>query len=168
MVLKSRWTSRVLLVDERDRLLLLCGRDPRRSGRRWWFTVGGGVEDGEDYLQAAVREVWEETALSLGVGRLSRVVWTRQAVFSVDGQEFDQYEEYRLARISSDEASVMKIDTEEARHGYRWWSIEELATTLETVRPKNLASLLADVLTTGEVGQVSVHLGHFNEDTDSE
>lgn len=96
------------------------------------------------------------------------MVWTRQAVFSVDGQEFDQYEEYRLARISSDEASVMKIDTEEARHGYRWWSIEELATTLETIRPKNLASLLADVLTTSEVGQVPVHLGHFNEDTDPE
>lgn len=168
MVLKSRWTSRVLLVDERDRLLLLCGRDPRRPGARWWFTVGGGVEDSEDYLQAAVREVWEETALSLGVGRLSRVVWTRQAVFSVDGQAFDQYEEYRLARISSDEASEMKIDTEEARHGYRWWSIEELATTLETVRPKSLASLLADVLTIGEGGQVPVHLGHFNEDTDPE
>ncbi|WP_256255746.1 NUDIX domain-containing protein [Streptomyces sp. MUSC 14] len=34
----------------------MCGRDPRSPGARWWFTVGGGVEDGEDYLQAAARE----------------------------------------------------------------------------------------------------------------
>ncbi|WP_217207308.1 NUDIX hydrolase [Streptomyces sp. AC550_RSS872] len=168
MVLKRRWTSRVLLIDECDRLLLLCGRDPRKPGARWWFTVGGGVEDGEDYVQAAVREAWEETALSLPVQRLSPVVWTRQAVFTVDGQGFDQYEEYRLARITSDEASAIKIDTEEARHGHRWWTIEELATTSETVRPKKMASLLADVLTTSAHSLAPRDLGRVNEDTDPE
>ncbi|MGV4988569.1 NUDIX domain-containing protein [Streptomyces sp. NRAIS4] len=38
--------------------MILAGR-----GARWWFTVGGGVEDGESYPRAAVREVWEEAAL---------------------------------------------------------------------------------------------------------
>ncbi|MEU2359257.1 NUDIX domain-containing protein [Streptomyces noursei] len=56
MTLTQRWPSRVLLVDGDDRLLLLCGRDPRTPGARWRFTVGGGVEDGESYPQAAVRE----------------------------------------------------------------------------------------------------------------
>jgi 8-oxo-dGTP pyrophosphatase MutT (NUDIX family) len=166
MALKRRWTSRVLLVDELGRLLLLCGRDPRRPGAGWWFTVGGGVEDGEDYLQAAVREVWEETALTLPVQRLSPVVWTRQAVFTVDGQGFDQYEEYRLARVTSDEASAIKIDGEEARYGHHWWTIDELATTSETVRPKKMASLLPDVLTTGTLHRGPLDLGHVNEDTD--
>ncbi|MEV7216269.1 hypothetical protein AB0O31_24665 [Kitasatospora cineracea] len=40
-----RPTSRLLLLDHRDRLLLLCARDPRPAGGRWWFTVGGGVND---------------------------------------------------------------------------------------------------------------------------
>ncbi|MFJ9953230.1 NUDIX hydrolase [Kitasatospora sp. NPDC091207] len=167
MVLQKRWTSRVLLVDERDRLLLLCGRDPRRPGARWWFTVGGGVEEGEDALDAAIREVWEETTLSLPVERLGPVVWTRQAIFSVDGRGFDQFEEYRLARITSGEASLIRIETEEARYGHRWWSIAELATTRETVRPKKMAALLTDVVK-GALHQAPLDLGHFNEDTDPE
>ncbi|MFD3492632.1 NUDIX domain-containing protein [Streptomyces sp. NPDC058690] len=104
MKVTERRTSRVLLVDADDRLLLLCNRDPRRRGATCWITVGGAVEEGESYIQAAVREVREETALCLPVERLSRVLWTRQAVFGVDGQVFDQYEEYRLCRVTPDEA----------------------------------------------------------------
>ncbi|MGW4552468.1 NUDIX hydrolase [Streptomyces sp. NPDC004365] len=166
MTLTERWTSRVLLVDDDDRLLLLCGRDPRRPGARWWFTVGGAVEEGESYLQAAVREVLEETALRLPVERLGPVVWTRQAIFSVDGRGFDQYEEYRVARVTPAEAREMNIGTEEARYGHRWWSMAELATTAETVRPKKMASLLPGVLAKANLHRGLVHLGHFNEDTD--
>ncbi|MEV5604561.1 NUDIX domain-containing protein [Streptomyces sp. NPDC052299] len=166
MVLKRRWTSRVLLVDEHERLLLLCGRDPRRPGARWWFTVGGGIEEGEDSLEAAVREVQEETALSLAVERLGPLVWTRRAVFTVDGQGFDQHEEYRLARITADEARGIDIDTAEARHGYHWWTIEELAITREAVRPRRMASLLPQVLKAGVDHRIPQHLGDVNEDTD--
>lgn len=166
MTLTRRWTSRVLLVDENDRLLLLCGRDPRKPGARWWFTVGGGVEQGEDHLRAAVREVREETELVLSAERLSPVVWTRRAVFSVDGQGFDQHEEYRLARVTAEDRRGMNVLTEEARYGHRWWSVAELATTGETVRPKRMALLLPDVLAAAQPGRLPLHLGDFDEDTD--
>ncbi|PJN31620.1 DNA mismatch repair protein MutT [Streptomyces sp. CB02959] len=168
MALTKRWTSRVLLMDGDDRLLLLCGCDPRRPGARWWFTVGGAVEKDEDYLQAAVREMWEEAALCLPVGRLSPVVWTRQAIFSVDGRTFDQYEEYRLARGTADEVREMNVSTEEARYGHHWWSTAELATTAEIVRPKKMASLLPDVPATVGLGRAPVYRGNVNEDTDPE
>ncbi|MEU3522751.1 NUDIX domain-containing protein [Streptomyces sp. NPDC038707] len=161
-----RRTSRVLLVDDRDRLLLLCGRDPRRPGARWWFTVGGAVEDGEDYVRAAVREVREETALPLAGHRLSPVVWTRQALFGWDGRTYDQYEEYRLARVTADEARGIAVTTEEARYGHHWWSLDELATTRQTVRPKRLAAHLSAVLAAGESLPAPVHLGDFDEDAD--
>ncbi|MBO1334305.1 NUDIX domain-containing protein [Streptomyces sp. VRA16 Mangrove soil] len=164
-----RHTSRVLLLDDRDRLLLLCGRDPRRPGARWWFTVGGGLEDGESYPAAAVREVHEETALRLPVERLGPLHCTRQTVFHVDGHGFDQYEEYRVARVTAAEREGMDIDTPEARYGHHWWSVAELATTGQTVRPKGLARLLQDVLDPARAPRhrLPFHLGDFDEDTDT-
>ncbi|TCN43388.1 hypothetical protein EV641_12729 [Rhodococcus sp. SMB37] len=60
----------------------------------------------------------------------------------------------------------MQIDTTEARYGHRWWTVDELAGTGETVRPKMMAQLLPEVLTDGGRSCVAVHLGDFNEDTD--
>ncbi|WNI31915.1 NUDIX domain-containing protein [Streptomyces sp. ITFR-6] len=117
MAIRKRCTSRLLLTDERDRLLLLCGRDPRRVGARWWFTVGGGVEAGEDYVAAALREVREETALEPAAARLGPVVRTRQIRFGVDGRHFDQYEEYRPLRVTA-EVSGMRVATDEGSYGH--------------------------------------------------
>nr|WP_051654060.1 NUDIX domain-containing protein [Kitasatospora cheerisanensis] len=160
-----RRTSRILLLDDRERLLLLCGRDPRRAGARWWFTVGGGIEDGEDAVAAAVRELREETALALPADRLGPPVWTRRCRFGVDGRRFDQSEEYRLLRLTASEAAAVRVVTEEARYGHHWWSIEELAATDRTVRPRRLAHHLAALLRTGP-GPVPLHLGDFDEDSD--
>ena len=43
----SAKAPRVVLVDGTGRVLLFNGHDPRQSDGSWWFTVGGGCEDGE-------------------------------------------------------------------------------------------------------------------------
>ena len=56
----ARLAARVLIIDERSRLLLFGHREPT-TGDEFWATPGGGIESGESPLEAARREVLEET-----------------------------------------------------------------------------------------------------------
>ncbi|WP_433340148.1 NUDIX hydrolase [Streptomyces sp. CA-253872] len=165
---RTRRTSRVLLTDPEGRLLLLCARDPRTPGAAWWFTVGGGIEAGESPVAAALREVEEETGLVLSPDRLGPVVWTRHALYTVDGVRTDQDEEFRVVVLDAAETAAVRVDTREATHGHRWWSARALAATAETVRPRGMAARLPVLLAAGARGDwpVAEHLGDVDEDED--
>jgi len=59
-----RATSRLLLIDPEDRVLMFLQHGRNRDVPRW-ITPGGGVDPGEDHDAAAVREAHEETGLVL-------------------------------------------------------------------------------------------------------
>ena len=145
-----RPTVRVLLLDRSDRILLLKGRLPSRpQGIGAWFTVGGGLEAGESYRQAAAREIVEETGIA--EFELGPVVWVREGVLRIPEPAHFQ-EQYIVARCEGDEPN---------RHGWtalereliddiRWWTLDELLTTKDRVFPPGLARILPPVLA-GEV-----------------
>jgi 8-oxo-dGTP pyrophosphatase MutT (NUDIX family) len=58
----ARISARVVLLDDDGAVLLLCGSDPAftdGTAPRWWFTVGGQIQPGEQLAEAAVRELDE-------------------------------------------------------------------------------------------------------------
>ena len=59
--LRLRRAGRVIVLDPEDRVLLFRYDDGPPNGRHW-CTPGGGLNDGEDYLAGARRELAEEPA----------------------------------------------------------------------------------------------------------
>ena len=146
--MRERLTARVVLLDPADRLLLMKGRLPSRpQGPGAWFTLGGGAEPGETVLEAATREVREETGFSEVT--FGPVLWLREGVMTLAGDEQVLFKEhYVLARCAGGEPSRAGWDEPERTliDDIRWWTLGDLAATPERVFPSGLAALLAEAL----------------------
>lgn len=159
----ARSAARVLVLDGSDRVLLLHGLDPDVAGTSWWFTVGGGREPGESAADAALRELAEETGIRAAPGQLRGPVWSRTAEFRFVGMTIRQHELFFVLRCSAEDlpevsfAGFTELETRSV-DCHRWWSVEELAATGETVYPTRLAELLPAVLD-GPVGSDPIQIG---------
>jgi 8-oxo-dGTP pyrophosphatase MutT (NUDIX family) len=149
-VILRRRAARAVLLDPDDRVLLLCSIDPTNPGRgRWWTTVGGGIEPSETPQEALRREVAEEVGIrEIELGPL---LWRRRSRFRFMGQEFEQDNDYFLARTSVTDIDMScceaaeRVSTVESR----WWVPADLLATSEVVYPHGLGALVVAMLREG-------------------
>ncbi|MCW2524680.1 MAG: mismatch repair protein MutT, partial [Frankiales bacterium] len=146
---RPRTGGRVLLLDREDRLLLIEERRDRDSSQTHWLTPGGGLEPGESALQAAQRELYEETGLRLSLGDGPPVHVARRQ-WSLAGQWWDQTDHYFLLRVEQSSPAVQAAALTESEQslvlGSRWWTQAELMKTTELVFPQDLLWLLDRLL----------------------
>jgi 8-oxo-dGTP pyrophosphatase MutT (NUDIX family) len=140
----ERRAARVLVVDGAGRVLMLQGFDPADPGRRYWFTVGGGLEPGESVAEAAVRELFEETGLRLSLSEIGAPVWDDVTEFPFDGRRYRQEQAWFLVRVDALEVDRSGFDEVERAtvSDVSWWSSAEFAASSEPYYPADLPLLL--------------------------
>jgi 8-oxo-dGTP pyrophosphatase MutT (NUDIX family) len=145
--MRERLTARVLLLDPEGRILLMKGRLRRDGTPAAWFTIGGGAEPGETVLQAAARELREETGFT--DVELGPVVWRREGPLTLaSGERVLFQEHYVVARGAGGEPSRDGWDEAERDlvDDLRWWTLDDLRACEDAVHPIGLADLLPDIL----------------------
>lgn len=148
-----RKTARVLLIDEQHRILLfLTHFDPDVKLPPRWITPGGGIDEGESTIDAAVRELFEETGIQVSAQILGESVWeTSGRWLWGDGRNFHDFTDtfflHRINQTFELDRSNWTPDEHRDVLDYRWWSPEDfLAPQQYLIGPPGLAQFYLDHL----------------------
>jgi arsenate reductase (glutaredoxin) len=137
-----RSTVRVLVIDDRERLLLFQDSDPP-IGVLWWILPGGGIDPGESELDAVVRELAEETGLAVERAAVLGPIARRHVVHGYSDQVVDQDDAFYALRVPAFAVSVAghTADEQLTLQQHRWWARAELESTEDEVWPVILPEL---------------------------
>ena len=142
-----RRSARLLIIEPAGRVLLFrfVFKKGALAGEDYWATPGGGVEEGETFEQAAIRELREETGIR--VESVGPQVGQREFVLQLSDGEHVVADE-RFFRVEAKEATLSRdewtAEEVEVMVAHRWWSRDELSQTSETVWPENLIEMLPE------------------------
>ena len=148
---QHRETARVVLVNnENEVFLLLTEFDPEVNLPARWLTPGGGIDQGETILSAALRELQEETGLQTTPDSLETFLGKFEGTWHWgDGKNHHTYVDHiYLLRINNFQMDDSNWTVDERRDilQYRWWNLTDLIDSGERVSPPGLLEALRNHL----------------------
>lgn len=145
---------RVILLNQRNELLLMCVEDfdistiEGSKNKRFWCTVGGGIEEGESIEQAALREIHEEAGIAPEEIELGPVVWQSSVDLMLKGKLTTLAESFIVAKTNTFDVKL-HMPTEDEKQTVKklhWFSLNAIQTCPDKMFPERLAELLPPIL----------------------
>lgn len=152
----EREAVRLVVRDSEDRILLFHTHEisaPELGD--WWELPGGGIDEGETYLEAALRELREETGITASAAQVGLPTWRRKASFRHRHVRHVQREvvvEVKLVGpgLAIDEAGRLDYEKEDY-FDFRWWPIADVVDSKNLFYPRSLPLLLSRFLAGDEI-----------------
>jgi 8-oxo-dGTP pyrophosphatase MutT (NUDIX family) len=142
----SRPAVRIICLDADSRVLLLQWEDPY-DGDLLWEPPGGGIDPGETPIQAARRELAEETGLNPAAIIDRPVPVPRDNKWN--GKRFVGMEPFFLARYPDRVPGLSRLglleDEQRNLRQHAWLGPDEVAALAERLEPPSLADVVAEL-----------------------
>ena len=152
----ERDAVRVVLADARGRVLLFHMETKDVPGG-WWELPGGGIDPGESYIEAAVRELQEEAGLILEPAWIGSPKWRRDSTWRSHGERRLQHEVVVLAHVAAEQPPIVdggRSATEAEDYvTARWWQVAEITQSQERFYPGRLPELLPQFLAGADIDE---------------
>lgn len=142
----ERDAVRVVLADAGGRVLLFHVLTPDQAPAGWWELPGGGIDRGETFVDAAVREIREETGLVIEPAQVGPPAWRRDSTWRSRGQRRLQHEVVVHVQLTADRPLIADGGrTPQECEDYvtaRWWNVPDIIGSPHRFYPGRLPELL--------------------------